>query len=64
MQLKAIATTYNRPLAYMPSAASFVACGILLRVVEGVGWAMSITTTFALIPVLFPSHVGTLTVSL
>ena len=55
---------FYRSLAYMPSAALFVVYGILLRVTEGVGWAMSSTTTFALIPVLFPSHVGTLTVSL
>ena len=32
-------------------------------VTEGVGWAMRYTTTFALIPVLFPSRVGTLTVT-
>ncbi|CAI8043946.1 MFS-type transporter SLC18B1 [Geodia barretti] len=48
-------------LAYMPSSTSFVVYGILLRVTEGVGWAMSNTTIIALIPVLFPSRVGTLT---
>ena len=53
-----------RFLAYMPSSTSFVVYGILLRVTEGVGWAMTNTTTFTLIPVLFPSRVGTLTVSI
>ena len=53
-----------RFLAYMPSSTSFVVYGILLRVTEGVGWAMSNTTIIALIPVLFPSRVGTLTVSI
>ena len=48
----------------MPSATLFVVYGVLLRLTEGVGWAMSNTTTLAFIPVLFPSHVGKLTVSL
>ena len=47
----------------MPSATLFVVYGVLLRLTEGVGWAMSNTTTLAFIPVLFPSHVGKLTVS-
>ena len=40
-----------------------VVYGVLLRLTEGVGWAMSNTTTLAFIPVLFPSHVEKLTVS-
>lgn len=41
----------------------FVLYGILLRLTEGVGWAMTCTTSYALLPALFPSRVATLTVS-
>ena len=47
----------------MPSATWFVMYGILMRLTEGVGWAMATTTSYALLPSLFPSRVATLTVS-
>ena len=53
-----------RFLTYMPPGAVFVAFGIVLRSTEGVGWAMGKTTTLALLPYLYPSHVGLLAVCL
>ena len=47
----------------MPSGAVFLVFGILLRMTEGVGWAMYTTTTLSLLAQLFPAHVGTLTVN-
>ena len=47
----------------MPSATWFVTYGILMRLTEGVGWAMTATTSYALLPSLFPSRVATLNVS-
>ena len=48
----------------MPSTQMFVIFGILLRLVEGVGWAMCETANFALMPQLFPSRIATVNVSL
>ena len=53
-----------RFLADMPPGPVFIMFGILLRLTEGVGWAMTLTTSLAFLPVLFPSHIATLTVSL
>jgi MFS family permease len=47
-------------LTYMPPGAVFVVFAIVLRSTEGVGWAMGKTTTLALLPYLYPSHVGLL----
>ena len=47
----------------MPPGTVSVVFGILLRMTEGVGWAMTLATTFALLPSLFPSRIGTITVS-
>ena len=48
----------------MPAGAVFIVFGIVLRMTEGVGWAMVKTTSLALLPYLFPSNIGMLTVSL
>ena len=53
-----------RFLADMPSGAVFVVFGIVASLTEGVGSAMGRTTALALLPYLYPSHVGLLTVSL
>ena len=53
-----------RFLADMPAGAVFNVFGIVLRMTEGVGWAMVKTTSLALLPYLFPSNIGMLTVSL
>ena len=45
----------------MPAGAVFIVFGIVLRMTEGVGWAMGKTTSLAY---LFPSNIGMLTVSL
>ena len=50
-------------LVDLPSGAVFVVCSVALRAVEGVGWTMSAVSTLALVPNLFPSHIGTVTVS-
>ena len=42
--------------ADMPAGAVFIVFGIVLRMTEGVGWAMVKTTSLALLPYLFPSH--------
>ena len=47
----------------MPAGKVFIVFGILLRMTEGVGWAMCTTTTLSLVAQLFPDRVGTLTVS-
>ena len=41
----------------------FIVYCVLLRMVEGIGTAMYITATFTILPLLFPKHVGTSTVS-
>ena len=51
-----------RFLVDMPPGAVFVVVGIVLRSAEGVGWAMGNTTTLALLPYLYPSRVGLLSV--
>ena len=48
----------------MSAGAVFIVFGIVLRMTEGVGWAMVKTTSLALLPYLFPSNIGMLTVSL
>ena len=48
----------------MPAGAVFIVFGIVLRMTEGVGWAMSKITSLAILPDLYPSHVGLLTVSI
>lgn len=48
----------------MPPGVVFVVFGILLGSIEGVGWAMGKTTILALLPTLYPSHVGLISVSL
>jgi MFS family permease len=47
-------------LVDMPSGVVFLVFGILLRMTEGVGWAMCTTTTLSLVAQLFPDYVGTL----
>ena len=56
-------TYHGRFLVDMPLGVVFLVFGILLRMTEGVGWAMSTTTTLSLIAQLFPDYVGTLSVS-
>jgi len=46
----------------MPSGWVFILFCVLLRMTEGVGSAMLTTAAFALLPELFPNHVGTLMV--
>ena len=47
----------------MPSGTVFIVFAVLIRMIEGVGWAMTVATTFAFLPILYPSRVATLTVS-
>ena len=47
----------------MPAGTVFVVFSVLLRMTQGVGWAMCTTTTLSLLAQLFPARVGTLTVS-
>ena len=47
----------------MPPGAVFVVFGVALRMTEGVGWAMGKITALAMVPYLYPSHIGFLTVS-
>ena len=53
-----------RFLADMPAGGSFIVFGILLGMTESVGWAMSKITAMAILPDLYPSHVGLQTVSI
>ena len=47
----------------MPAGVVFLVFAILLRMTEGLGWAMFTTTTFSLLAQLFPTRIGTLTAS-
>jgi len=46
----------------MPSGWIFILFGVLLRMMEGVGFAMFDTATYALLAELFPNNVATVTV--
>ena len=54
---------HYRFLVDMPSGTVFIVFAVLIRMIEGVGWAMTVATTFAFLPILYPSRVATLTVS-
>ena len=61
---KANSTLVCRFLVDMPAGVVFLVFAILLRMTEGLGWAMCTTTIFSLLAQLFPTRVGTLTASL
>lgn len=48
----------------IPSGWIFIISAILMRITEGIGWAMCTTTTFSLLIQFFPAHVATAMVSL
>ena len=56
-------TLVCRFLMDMPAGVVFLVFAILLRMTEGLGWAMCTTTIFSLLAQLFPTRVGTLTAS-
>ena len=42
----------------MPSGLVFIILAVLLRMTEGVGWAMFTTSVFFILAQLFPTHVA------